>query len=121
MLSPASQSYRLLQPLTDRARAAVAEELGCSASNVALVDNATQGIRLLIAALLVHRNPVTSQQAFALYCSMHKCLPSPPAPHRAASHSTMYYTQLMHEGRWQSGAVVIMTSTTYNAVKHAIR
>ena len=55
-----SPSYRLLQPLTDRARAAVAEELGCSASNVALVDNATQGMRLLIAAMLVYRNLVTT-------------------------------------------------------------
>jgi selenocysteine lyase/cysteine desulfurase len=49
----ASPSYRLLQPLTDRARAAVAEELGCSASSVALVDNATQGMRLRIASVIV--------------------------------------------------------------------
>ncbi len=67
------------------------------------------------------RTFVTSVQAFALFCSMHLCLPSPPAALRATSHSIMYYTQLMHEGHWQSGAVVIMTSTTYNAVKHAIR
>ncbi len=26
----------------------------------------------------------------------------------------------MHEGRWPCGVVVVMTSTTYNAVKHAI-
>ena len=32
-----------------------------------------------------------------------------------------FFTQLMHEGRWPCGVVVVMTSTTYNAVKHAIR
>jgi hypothetical protein len=47
-------------------------------------------------------------------------IPEPALSPSLAPFSFRLCTQLVHEGLWPSGAVVVMTSTTYNAVKHSI-
>ena len=110
------------QPLTDRGRCTVAEELGCSDSKVALVDNATQGWREFLSYLFFISRNWHSLTNDAGICTVlqYERFPSDFYPFHNTL-TTRYFTQLMHEGRWPSGAAVVMTSTTYSAVKHAIR